>query len=75
LAGPLRKVLHGWSLRAAAAAGTVVHWSASLPGIGGAAAVTVGVSMIVHGVFRQVPELGAAALVAGVFGLLADRRL
>jgi hypothetical protein len=62
-------------LAAAAAAGTVVGWSRTVPGVGGAAAVTYGVAVTVHGVFRQVPALGVAALVAGAFGLLADRRL
>jgi len=65
----------GWADRAATPAGTLVRWSASLPGIGGAAAVSYGVAAVVHGVFGQVPELGAALIVAGVFGLLADRRL
>jgi hypothetical protein len=31
--------------------------------------------MVVNGVWHQVPLLGVAALVAGVFGLLADRDL
>jgi hypothetical protein len=71
----LRGRLHGWSLAAAGAAGTVARWSAAIPGVGGAAAVSFGAAVVVHGVFRQVPALGVAALVAGVFGLLADRRL
>ena len=46
-----------------------------LPGIGGAAVFTAGSAMVVNGVWHQVPLLGVAALVAGVFGLLADRDL
>lgn len=67
----------GWALLGALAtpAGTVVRWSMSLPGVAGAAGVTFGVSVIVHAVFRQVPALGVAALVAGAFALLLDRRL
>ena len=60
---------------AAVPAGTVVRWSMSIPGIGGAAAVSYGAAAVVHGVFGQVPELGAGLLAAGIFGLLADRRL
>jgi predicted phage tail protein len=52
-----------------------MRWSATVPGIAGAAALTWGVAMVVHGVFHQVPSLGAALVVGGVFGLLADRRL
>lgn len=70
-----RKLAHSWSLAGASAAGTLVRWSASVPGVAGAAGVTIGVAMIVHGVFHQVPPLGAALAVGGVFGLLADRRL
>jgi hypothetical protein len=70
-----RKRLHRWADRAATPAGTVVRWSMSLPGIAGAAAVSYGVAAVVHGVFGQVPELGVGLLVAGVFGLVADRQL
>ncbi|MGA8111664.1 MAG: hypothetical protein WB974_19650 [Acidobacteriaceae bacterium] len=73
--GGLRKRLHRFADSAAVPAGTVVRWSASLPGVAGAAAVSYGVAAVVHGVFGQVPELGAGLIVAGVFGLLADRRL
>jgi hypothetical protein len=31
--------------------------------------------MIVNGVFGQVPRLGVALAVGGVFGLLMDRRI
>lgn len=68
----LRGRLHGAVDAAAVPAGLAVR---GLPGIGGAAVFTAGAAMVVHGVFRQVPLLGVAALVAGVFGLLADRGL
>lgn len=61
--------------RLATPAGVVVRWSASVPGVAGAAGITYGVAAVVHGVFGQVPELGVGLLVAGVFGLLADRQL
>lgn len=70
-----RKVAHSWSLTAAGVAGTLVRWSASVPGVAGALGVTIGAAMIVNGVFSQVPRLGVALAVGGVFGLLADRRL
>jgi hypothetical protein len=60
---------------AAAPAGTVVRWSMSLPGLSGAAAVSYGSAAVLHGLVPRIPELGLALLVAGVFGLLADRRL
>jgi hypothetical protein len=68
----LRGRLRGAADAAAVPAGTLVR---GLPGVGGAAVFTAGAAMVVHGVFRQVPLLGVAALVAGVFGLLMDRRL
>jgi hypothetical protein len=68
-----------WSLRAAggaaAAAGTVVRWSLALPGVAGAAAVVVGVAGVTHAVWPRLPALWVGVLVAGVFGLAADRRL
>ena len=71
----LRALGHSWSLAGAEVAGTLVRWSASVPGVAGAAGVTLGVAMIVHGVFHQVPELGVMAAAGGLFGLLADRQL
>lgn len=60
-------------------AGTVVgaalRWSASLPGLAGAAGISYGSAVVVHSVFRQVPVLAVAALVAGGFALALDRRL
>jgi hypothetical protein len=64
--------LHGAVDAAAVPAGLAVR---GLPGIGGAAVFTAGSAMVVHGVFHQVPLFGVALLVAGVFGLLADRQL
>lgn len=76
LRGSLRALARsGPALAAAGAAGTLVRWSASVPGVAGAAGVTIGAAMIIHGVFGQVPELGAALAVGGVFGLLMDRRI
>jgi len=75
LPGSLRALGRRWSLAGAFAAGTLVRWSASVPGVAGAAGVTIGAAMIVHGVFHQVPELGVMAAAGGVFGLLADRQL
>jgi hypothetical protein len=63
------------ALAAAGAAGTLVRWSASVPGVAGAAGVTIGLAMITHGLVPRIPELGAALAVGGVFGLLADRQL
>jgi hypothetical protein len=71
----LRALGRRWSLAGAEVAGTLVRWSASVPGVAGAAGVTLGVAMIVHGVFHQVPELGVMAAAGGLFGLLADRQL
>jgi hypothetical protein len=71
----LRALGRRWSLAGAEAAGTLVRWSASVPGVAGAAGVTIGVAMIVNGVFQQVPRAGVALVVGGVFGLLADRRI
>lgn len=70
-----RRPGHRLLLALATPVGLVVGWSRSLPGIAGAAAVTYGVSAVVHGLVHQVPELGVAALVAGGFGLMMDRRL
>lgn len=65
-----------WLLGAADAAAVPVGVAVrGLPGIGGAAVFTAGSAMVVHGVFHQVPVIGVALLVAGAFGLLADRQL
>jgi hypothetical protein len=60
---------------AGAAVGTALRWSASLPGLLGAAGTSYGVAAVVHSVFRQVPEVPVVVLVAGVFALALDRRL
>jgi hypothetical protein len=70
-----RRLLHGWGLAAASAAGTVVRWSRSVPGIAGAAGVTIGAAMITHSIWHWIPLLAPALAVGGVFGLLMDRQL
>ena len=70
-----RRLLHGWGLAAASAAGTVVRWSRSVPGVAGAAGVTMGAAMITHAIWPAVPLLAVALAVGGVFGLLMDRQL
>jgi hypothetical protein len=65
------------------AAATVAGWVTgrallswrTVPGLSGAVLVTAGLAVFVHSVFRQVPGLSVAAVVAGVFLLLADRRI
>jgi hypothetical protein len=73
--GRPRRVLHGLGLAAAGAAGTVVRWSRSVPGVAGAAGVTIGAAMITHAIWSQIPLLAAALVVGGVFGLLMDRQI
>ena len=68
----LRRRLLGVADAAAVPAGLTVR---SLPGVLGAAAVSYGPALIVNGIWHQVPVLGVVLLVAGVFGVLADRRL
>ena len=70
-----RALAHRWSLAAAGAAGTVVRWSATIPGLAGAMGVSVGAALVVHGLLPQVPAVGVGVLVGGVFCLLVDRRL
>jgi hypothetical protein len=73
---PRWKALAG---RMAGPAGVVVgralNWSRSVPGIGGAASVTAGLSVAAHAAWRWLPVYAVALAVGGVFGLLADRRL
>lgn len=71
----VRGPAHRVALALAAPAGAVVGWSVNLPGIGGAAAVSWGLADVVHAVVPQVPALGVLTVAAGVFGLIADRRL
>lgn len=68
----LRGRLLGVADAAAVPAGLTVR---SLPGVLGAAAVSYGPALIAHGIWHQVPVLGVVLTVAGVFGVLADRRL
>lgn len=56
-------------------AGTVVRWSASLPGVLGAGAVSYGVAAVAHSLAPRVPLAGMIVAVAGVFALALDRRL
>lgn len=63
------------ALAMAGPAGMVVGWSRTLPGVGGAAALTFGTAVIAHSAWHWVPAYAVAALVGGTFGLLADRRI
>jgi hypothetical protein len=63
------------ALAAASAAGTLVRWSRSVPGVAGAGCVTLGAAMIVHAAWPWIPESAPLLAVGGVFGLLADRDL
>ena len=69
------RALAAVALAAGKMTGRVLGLAPSVPGVSGAALVTAGAAMVVHAVFRQVPELGVAAAVAGMFLLLLDRRL
>lgn len=53
--------------------GTLLNWSRTVPGVGGAAGVAYGIAAVAHGLVPRIPELGAGLLIAGVFGLLIDR--
>ena len=55
--------------------GTALKWSATLPGLLGAAGVSYGLAAVAHGLVHRVPEIPAVLLVAGVFALALDRRL
>jgi hypothetical protein len=70
-----RSLARGPLLWAAGVAGAVVGWSRTLPGIAGAGGVTAGTAVIVHSAWHWVPAYAVAALVAGAFGLMMDRRL
>lgn len=70
-----RKAARGVLDAAATPAGTLVRWSVNLPGVGGAAAVSAGSGWVAHAVWHPLPAWGVGILVAGAFGLMADRRL
>jgi hypothetical protein len=53
----------------------IVGWSRSLPGIGGAGAVTYGLAVVAHSAWHWVPVYAVAALVGGAFALLMDRQI
>lgn len=83
---PVRERLTGWrkAVRdwaharaepAGKAVGRILRWSQTLPGIGGAACVSVGAAMTAHGMWHALPEWGVGLLAAGVFGLMADRNM
>jgi hypothetical protein len=55
--------------------GTVLGWSKTVPGVGGAAALTAGLSVLAHAAWHWVPLYAVALVVGGVFGLAMDRRL
>lgn len=63
------------ALAMAGPAGLVVGWSRTLPGVGGAAALTYGTAVIANSAWHWVPAYAVAALVGGAFALLMDRRL
>ena len=56
-------------------AGTVLGWSRTVPGIGGAAAVTFGAAGAAHAIWHWLPVLYPALVIGGVFALLLDRQL
>lgn len=68
----LRGRLHRAADAAAVPAGSLVR---GLPGVLGAMSLGLGGAVVVHGIWHQVPVFGVVLLVAGVFGLLADREL
>jgi hypothetical protein len=71
----LRKLAHKLATPAGRRVGVALNWSKTVPGIGGAAALTFGVSVIGHAIWHWVPAYAVAAILAGTFGLLIDRRL
>lgn len=71
----LMAVAHRASTPAGNAVGTVLRWSASLPGLAGATGVSYGVAAVAHGLVERIPEIPAAVLVAALFALALDRRL
>lgn len=60
---------------AGALAGRALNWSRTVPGVGGAAAFTSGVSVVAHSAWHWLPVYGVALVIGGVFGLAMDRRL
>lgn len=76
---PWRASARRWAHAAAGPAGRVVgrllRWAPGVPGVAGGAAVTVGVAGSAHAAWHWLPMGYVLAVVGGVFGLLADRRL
>ena len=70
-----RRLLDRAATPAGVAVGTLLGWSKTVPGIGGAAALTFGVSVIGHAIWHWVPAYAVAAVVGGAFGLMMDRRI
>lgn len=70
-----KRLLDRAAAPAGAAAGTVLGWSRTVPGVGGAAAFTFGAAGAAHAVWHWLPMLYPALVIAGVFGLMMDRRL
>jgi hypothetical protein len=55
--------------------GTALGWSRTVPGVGGAAAVTYGAAVTVHAAWHWLPVYAVALVVGGVFALALDRQL
>jgi hypothetical protein len=70
----------GWLLDKAATpagvvVGTLLGWSKTVPGIGGAGALTFGVAVAAHSAWHWLPAYAVAAVVGGAFGLVWDRQI
>ena len=70
-----RRLLDGAATPAGAVVGTLLGWSRTVPGVGGAAAVTYGLAVFVHSAWHWVPVYAVVLAVGGAFGLMMDRRL
>lgn len=70
-----RRLLDRAAAPAGAAVGTVLGWSRTVPGVGGAAAFTFGVSVVAHSAWHWLPLYGVALVIGGVFALALDRKI
>lgn len=73
--GRIKSVSRRFLMRSATGVGTLVRYSSTVPGVAGIGALAYGWAAVIHGIFGQVPELGVALGIAGVFLLLIDRNL